>query len=120
MRNISKFQTHGLIALLAILLFALLSLVQALRLTGGATSAVAASGVGDWPTYLHDNARSGNNADETTLSTANASQLTNLWTFQTGNYVASSATVVNNVVYVGSWDGFEYALDAVTGALKWK
>ena len=34
--------------------------------------------------------------------------------------VASSAAEVGGVVYFGSWDGYEYALDEVTGALKWK
>ncbi len=28
--------------------------------------------------------------------------------------------MVAGTVYVGSWDGYEYALDAVTGTLKWK
>ena len=28
--------------------------------------------------------------------------------------------MVNDVVYVGSWDGYEYALNAATGTLMWK
>ena len=35
------------------------------------------------------------------LSTANASQLTRLWSFTTGGPVAASATVVGNIVFVG-------------------
>ncbi len=27
---------------------------------------------------------------------------------------------MGGVVYVGSWDGYEYALDATTGRMKWK
>jgi polyvinyl alcohol dehydrogenase (cytochrome) len=34
--------------------------------------------------------------------------------------IAASATVVDGTVYVGSWDGYEYALDVATGSLKWK
>ena len=34
--------------------------------------------------------------------------------------VSASPAVVGGVVYVGSWDGFFYALDAATGALKWQ
>ncbi len=83
-------------------------------------SSAALTTAGDWPTFLHDPQRSANNTGETLLSTGSASQLTNVWTFATGGAVAPSPTIVNNVVYVGSWDGYEYALDAATGALQWK
>lgn len=73
----------------------------------------------DWPTYLHDPQRSGATS-ETLLSPANAGQLRRLWAFQTGGVVAASASVVGGTVYFGSWDGYEYAVDAATGAMKWK
>jgi outer membrane protein assembly factor BamB len=73
----------------------------------------------DWPTYLHDPGRS-STSGETVLSSSNAAQLTKLWAFKTGGGVAASPTVVGGIVYVGSWDGYEYALDAATGVLKWK
>jgi outer membrane protein assembly factor BamB len=73
----------------------------------------------DWPTYQHDPQRSGA-SQETILSRANAAGLTNLWTFHTGGPIAASASIVGNTIYAGSWDGYEYALDAATGALKWK
>jgi outer membrane protein assembly factor BamB len=88
------------------------SVAVALLLAGAAAA-------DDWPTYLHDPARS-STSPETTLSPANAAQLTKLWSFKTGGGVAASPSVVGGVVYVGSWDGYEYALDAATGALKWK
>ena len=75
---------------------------------------------GDWPTYLHDAQRSAAGSGETTLSPANAGGLVKLWSFKTSGVVATSASVVNNIVYAGSWDGYEYALDAATGALLWK
>jgi polyvinyl alcohol dehydrogenase (cytochrome) len=75
---------------------------------------------GDWPTYLHDAQRSASSADETVLSPANAAGLVKLWAFKTGRAVAASPTVVAGTLYVGSWDGYEDALDATTGALKWK
>ncbi len=74
----------------------------------------------DWPTFLADGQRSGASAGETTLTTGNVSQLVSKWTYKTGGPIAASPTIVGGVVYVGSWDGYEYALDAVTGALKWK
>jgi outer membrane protein assembly factor BamB len=73
----------------------------------------------DWPTYLHDNARSGSTT-EAVLNAANAPTLGVKWKATTGNSVVAGAAVVNGVVYVGSWDGFEYALNATTGAVIWK
>ncbi len=73
----------------------------------------------DWPTYLHDIQRT-STTNETILSPANAGRLTRLWSFKTSNAIASSATVVAGTVYFGSWDGNEYALDMLTGHLKWK
>ena len=73
----------------------------------------------DWPTYMRDPSRSAI-SQETWLSTANASSLQKLWTFNTGDVIAASPTIVNNIVYVGSWNGYEYALNATTGAQIWK
>src|SRR5579883_220127 len=75
---------------------------------------------GDWPSYLHDGARTASSGDETILSPANAGRLTPLWTYTTGGVIAASPTVVGGVAYVGSWDGYEYALDATNGTLRWK
>jgi outer membrane protein assembly factor BamB len=75
---------------------------------------------GDWPTYLHDAQRSGASLDETTLTTQNVNQLVQRWAFKTGGIVAASPTVVGGVVYVGSWDGYEYALNANNGSLLWQ
>jgi len=75
---------------------------------------------GDWPTYLHDGPRTAASGDETTLSPSNAGHLAAHWMFKTGGEIASSPTVVNGVVYVGSWDGYEYALNAADGTLIWR
>jgi outer membrane protein assembly factor BamB len=73
----------------------------------------------DWPTYLHDAQRSAASG-EVVLSPSNAERLSRLWSFKTGGGIAASATIANNTVYIGSWDGYEYALDALKGFLKWK
>jgi outer membrane protein assembly factor BamB len=80
---------------------------------------VASAAADDWLTYLHDPARSSTSAD-TTLSTQNARQLQKVWSFTTGGGVAASPAVVGGVVYVGSWDGYEYALNASNGTMLWK
>jgi polyvinyl alcohol dehydrogenase (cytochrome) len=73
----------------------------------------------DWPTSLHDVQRTAASAD-TTISSANAANLTAKWSVTTGGPIATTPTVSANVAYFGSWDGYEYAVDATTGALKWK
>ncbi len=42
------------------------------------------------------------------------------WVFATGGRVLSSPTVAGGVVYVGSEDHWLYAVDAVTGSLRWR
>ena len=103
--------------LLALLLLVFASLAA---VTGIILKQTSASAVGDdWPTYLHDPQRS-SASNDTTISTSNTGQLVKNWTFKTGGVIGSSPTVVGGTVYAGSWDGYEYALDAATGTLKWK
>ena len=47
----------------------------------------------------------------------NASTGAKLWSYTTGNSVLCSPAVANGVVYIGSDDGFLYALNASTGVL---
>jgi outer membrane protein assembly factor BamB len=103
--------------LLALLLLLLASLAAVAETITKQTSAFATGD--DWPTYLHDSQRSSVSSD-TTISTSNAGQLVKKWTFNTGGVIGTSSIVVAGTVYVGSWDGYEYALDAATGTLKWK
>ncbi|HEY1547106.1 MAG TPA: PQQ-binding-like beta-propeller repeat protein, partial [Kofleriaceae bacterium] len=42
------------------------------------------------------------------------------WKLHTGGPVVASPTLADNRVYVGSYDGNLYALDAATGAVAWK
>ncbi len=42
------------------------------------------------------------------------------WRFQTAGPVVSSPTVTNGTVFVGSGDGFLYAIDALTGDERWR
>jgi outer membrane protein assembly factor BamB len=67
-----------------------------------------------WPMFHHDLAHSGYSTS--TAPTTNKI----LWTYTTGGNVDSSPAVADGVVYVGSYDGNVYALNALTGALVWK
>ncbi|MGH2519136.1 MAG: PQQ-binding-like beta-propeller repeat protein, partial [Chloroflexota bacterium] len=77
------------------------------------------SSAASWPEYLGNGQHTAASTDAA-ISVASAAQLRPLWSFQTGGVVAAEPIVVQGTVYVGSWDGYEYALDAATGALKWK
>src|ERR1051326_8733182 len=73
----------------------------------------------DWTTYLHDPQRT-SATNDTILSSSNTTRLVKQWSFKTEGVIEGSAAVVNGVAYVGSWAGYEYALDVKTGTLKWK
>jgi outer membrane protein assembly factor BamB len=106
---------------LRVLAVLLLLAISAAGVAGGVIHQLlpARAASGDWPTYLHDPQRTAAGAD-TQLSAANAGQLALKWAFKTGGPIAASPTVVGGTVYVGSWDGYEYALDAASGSVKWK
>jgi outer membrane protein assembly factor BamB len=58
---------------------------------------------------------------EKVLGVNNVGSLQRKWSHSTGRaQVASSPAVANGVVYVGSWDGYVYALDVRSGALLWR
>jgi outer membrane protein assembly factor BamB len=101
--------------------YAILCAALLLSVTGLLAGPPAAQAVthDDWSTSLHDNARDGASAD-TSVSTSTAPDLTKLWSFATGGPVAAQPAIVGGVAYVGSWDGYEYALNASTGAVIWK
>ena len=43
-----------------------------------------------------------------------------IWTYQTGDQVTSSPAVAEGVVFIGSFDGYIYGLDAATGDERWR
>jgi polyvinyl alcohol dehydrogenase (cytochrome) len=90
-----------------------LTLVSAISLSSMSIAA-------DWPMYGHDITQSRSNPGETTITTTNVASLKQLWAFKTAAPVSSTPTVVNGVVYFGSWDHNFYAVNAATGALLWK
>ena len=47
--------------------------------------------------------------------------LTGQWSEQTSGYpIAAKPAVGEQTVYLGSWDGNEYAFDEASGAVQWK
>jgi outer membrane protein assembly factor BamB len=86
--------------------------------SNGAGAAASPARLSDWPTYGHDAQHSFHGL--TTLTESSAANLRQAWFFPTGDTVSATPTVVDGIVYAGSWDGYFYALDFRTGALRWK
>ena len=90
-----------------------LILASFLYLTASLTVAAQISGSDNWPSFR-------GNAQLTGVSDAKISPPLNLlWSFKTEDAIKSSPVIFNNTIYVGSNDGFLYAINA-EGKLKWK
>jgi outer membrane protein assembly factor BamB len=98
---------------------AVILLVSSALALASLVSAVGTSAAADWPMFLQNQGRTSSTTDPN-LSTANASLLSLKWASPTGGAIASSASVVGTTAYVGSWDGYEYAINTATGVQIWK
>jgi len=94
------------------------SFVYGFTATIGAGSA-SASSYQDWPMFLQNPARTAATVDPR-LNVASAATLKLKFATATGGPIASSASIVGTTAYVGSWDGYEYAINTQTGAVIWK
>ncbi len=80
----------------------------------------------DWPKYRRDYANSGHSAETgtlangvTTVTSGNIHNLSLKWSKTVNGKVSATPVVAGGVVYFGTWNGYFYALDAITGATKW-
>ncbi|MDP6627156.1 MAG: PQQ-binding-like beta-propeller repeat protein, partial [Methanopyri archaeon] len=78
------------------------------------TLLLAFAAAADWPMFRLDTARTG------AMGPGPGAELAIAWNFTTGFPVYSSPAVVDGTVYVGSWDGKMYTLDARTGEEVWR
>src|SRR5215831_2544981 len=72
----------------------------------------------DWPMYGRDLRHSFSNP-HSLINPRNVATLQPAWHFKTQDVVSASPAVVDGVVFVGSWDGYFYAIDAIEGSLRW-
>lgn len=98
----------------------------------GASSAAASapcttppSGGGEWPSYGHDVANTRTQPEETGLGPSTVTGLKPAWAFSTsstgdGTGFNSTPVVYDGCVFVGSFGGVAYALDANTGHVVWQ
>ena len=73
----------------------------------------------DWPTYLYNGTRTGYNGGEKIITSSTARKLTRLWVHTKGSPISTQPIWVNGVVYYGSWNGYERAVDAASGDQRW-
>jgi glucose dehydrogenase len=79
----------------------------------------------DWPTFRHDNARTGAQPVASALSNpGEVAKLSVKWAFPVGwaqvGPFSAAPIVVGETVFIGNENGYFYALDAATGTLKWQ
>jgi outer membrane protein assembly factor BamB len=96
------------------MLIILISFILIPLLISIASSASANSNADEWPMYRHDLDNTGYTTDS---GPTNLVKL--LWNFTTMKSIASSPTIANDCVFVGSKDGALYCLNSSNGGLLW-
>lgn len=69
------------------------------------------------PAYYNGIVYANDGADLLAIDTTNGSIK---WRYKTGGWIYSTPSIVNGILYFNSSDHVLYALDAMTGTLKWK
>jgi outer membrane protein assembly factor BamB len=78
-------------------------------------SLTSLSGAGEWAMFGHDPSHSGATDSAATLPQGIVTKL-----LSAADEIHSSPAVANGIIYVGSRDYYLYAIDASTGAVRWK
>jgi glucose dehydrogenase len=92
---------------------------------GAAAPCTASTTGGDWPMYGHDLANTRTQTDEHGLGPTAAANLTPAWVFSTGStgdgsQLTTTPVVSDGCVFIGSFNGYVYGLDASTGHAVWQ
>jgi len=69
------------------------------------------TGSGDWSTYLSDNGHSGFNRAETRINVLTTPMLKQRWIYHARGVISTQPVEANGMIYWGSWDGLEHAMD---------
>ncbi len=96
----------------------LLSLLFAVRLLPALGASTGESWHGDWSTYLYFNGHSGFNGYETMLNPKTIGSMKVHWMAHAGGAISAQPVEANGMIYWGSWDGYEHAMD-VHGRQVW-
>ncbi|HEV7678613.1 MAG TPA: PQQ-binding-like beta-propeller repeat protein [Candidatus Dormibacteraeota bacterium] len=85
----------------------------------GLESAWAASRC-DWPMFGHDRSRDFASTCASAPTPATVHALHPRWVLKTSDVVTAQPAVDRGTVYAGAWDGSFYAIDQVSGAVRWQ
>src|SRR2546427_3214324 len=100
-------------------------LIRSIVAAALAAAALSAAGVGasaaDWPKSLHDIGSSGSTPDRAiTAGTAASLKPAAGWPVRLGDRpITTQPILANGLIYVGAWDGYEYALRP-DGTIAWR
>ena len=86
----------------------------------GASMADASAGNADWPRFGQNLQNTRFNSRENILTRSNVDRLKLKWSFESEAPFQSTPTVVGDTVYFGTLLGYQYAVEASTGKIKWK
>jgi polyvinyl alcohol dehydrogenase (cytochrome) len=105
--------------------FALSATCFASSAAASAACTTAPTGGGDWPSYGHDVANTRTQSQETGFGPSAVAGLTPTWAFSTsstgdGTGFNTTPVVFDGCVFIGSFSGVAYALDARTGHVVWQ
>jgi hypothetical protein len=86
-------------------------------------SAQGASGTGNgngsWPMYAQNDAKTGMDTGDTTITPTNAPTLQEKWSTSVGSPIFDQPIEADGLVFFGAFNGDEYALNPTTGAQVW-
>src|SRR5712691_5310821 len=104
---------------------ALASACLATTASAAAPCTTTPTGGGEWPAYGHDAANTRTQPEEAGFGPTAVAGLTPAWAFSTsstgdGTGFNSTPVVYDGCVFVGSFGGVAYALDAKTGHVVWQ
>src|SRR5438105_15214133 len=121
---IAAFRNLTLVAGLALSTLGIGSTAAASATASAPCTTSPASG-GDWPFYGHDAANTRTQPVATGLGPAAVAGLAPKWTFSTtstgdGTGFNTTPVVYDGCVFIGSFGGVAYALDAMTGHVVWQ
>src|SRR5438876_3485319 len=113
------------VGLLALVASALSVICFASPAAAAGACTTAPTGGGDWPSYGHDAANTRAQPEASGLGSAAVAGLRPLWAFSTSSTgdetgFNSTPVVYDGCVFVGSFSGVAYALDARTGRVVWQ
>jgi outer membrane protein assembly factor BamB len=70
--------------------------------------------------YLENFARNGHYGSDTRLPPSAISALQKGWKTSLKSIISAQPVIYGGIIYIGAWDGYEYAVNASTGTILWK